>query len=330
MEILTTDDHELTDAEERAYGRFLAGFRTSTEVLSEAAASRWIIPEYVASTATMVTGASEAGKTSFVAALVAAIARRDPEFLGKPVALINDGPVIIITTDPGDEVEWAHRRRELSIPDDRLLIGSFEASNWDLYRYVAADEKASLLVFDNITGGLSGGLNDTDAGEITRPLTAIIRGAGVPVLAVHHSAKSGSTDPMGPVAYKAWRRHGIHVDTVGGGLSGRRRLRLRGNQAVNKDVTVESESVGEVSFRYRLHSDEPAAKSHDRSAEVLNLNLEAAKFYLAQNLGAVSNEEASHRLAEQFPGTRTAGTFRNHLGRDGAIRKVIVQLEAAS
>lgn len=326
MHTLTTSDRELTDAEERAYGRFLAGFRTSTELLADAAASRWIIPEYLASTATMVTGASEAGKTSFVAALVAAITRGDSDFLGQPVTLINTGPVVIITTDPGDEVEWANRRNELGMPNDRLLIGSFDPANWDLYRHVAAEEKASLLVFDNITGGLSGGLNDTDPGEVTRPLTSIIR-EGVPVLAVHHSAKSGSADPMGPTAYKAWRRHGIQVETTGGGLSGRRRLLLRGNQGVNKDVTVESSSVGEVSYEYRLHSDEPATKSHDRSAETLDFNLEVAKFYVAASLGTLSNVEAGKRLAEQFPGTHTAGTFRNRLGAGQPIRKVIDQLE---
>ncbi|MCA1007020.1 AAA family ATPase [Rhodococcus hoagii] len=322
MNALTTDGYELTPAEERAYGRFLAGFRTSSEVLADAAASRWIIPEYVASTATMVTGASEAGKTSFVAALVAAIARRDTEFLGQPVTPINDGPVVVLTTDPGDEVEWAHRRDELGMPNDRLLIGSFDPANWEMYCDVAADEKASLLVFDNITGGLSGALNETDAGEITRPLTSIIR-SGIPVLAVHHSAKSGSTDPMGPTAYKAWRRHGVHVETTGGGLSGRRRLRLRGNQGVNKDVTVESTRVGEVAYEYRLESDEHAAKPHARSAEALDLNLEAAQFYVAANLGALSNVEAAQRLAEQFPGTRAASTFRNHLGEGGPIRTLI-------
>ncbi|NKS80616.1 AAA family ATPase [Rhodococcus hoagii] len=328
MHALTTDGYELTHAEELAFGRFLAGFRTSSEVLADAAASRWIIPEYVASTATMVTGASEAGKTSFVAALVAAIARRDAEFLGRPVAPINDGPVVVLTTDPGDEVEWAHRRDELGMPNDRLLIGSFDPAKWEMYRDVAADEKASLLVFDNITGGLSGALNETDAGEITRPLTSIIR-AGVPVLAVHHSAKSGSTDPMGPTAYKAWRRHGVHVETVGGGLSGRRRLRLRGNQGVNKDVTVDSSRVGEVAYEYRPHVEEPAAKSHERSAETLDTNLEAAKFYVAENLRALSNVEAGQRLAEQFPGVRTADTWRNHLGKGKPVRLVIDKLETA-
>ncbi|UNQ40227.1 AAA family ATPase [Prescottella equi] len=321
---------ELTDEEERAYGRFLAGFRTSTEVLSDASASRWIIPEYVASTATMITGASEAGKTSFVAALVAAIARRDSEFLGQPVTPINDGPVVIITTDPGDEVEWAHRRDELSIPDDRLLIGSFDPANWDLYRDASVSENASLLVFDNITGGLSGALNETDAGEITRPLTGIIR-AGVPVLAVHHSAKSGSTDPMGPVAYKAWRRHGIHVDTVGGGLSGRRRLRLRGNQGVNRDVTVDSSRVGEVAYEYRLESDEPAAKPHARSTAKLDQTLAAAKFYIAENLDDLGNKsEAARRIEAQFPGGPTARTWSNRLSRGGALRATIEKLAASS
>ncbi|MCF3938390.1 AAA family ATPase [Gordonia tangerina] len=310
-----TEGYELTPEENRQHLKFLAGAMTPSEIAEDEQHSRWLIDGYLASSATMVTGEPESGKTALVAAMAAAVARGDSEFLGEPVE--SSGPVLVITTDPGERHEWRTRADDLDVPDDRWLIADFDPARWDAYLDIATEFGVALVVFDNVTGALSGGINDADPSEILRPLTRIVS-AGVPVVALHHSAKSYRADngrrispdgPMGPTAYRAWRRHGIHVADVDGFGIERRRLTRKGNLGKRPDVVVDGELLDSA---VRFSVVEPERKP-ERSSETLDRNAEIARWVVDHCQGVTQNR-AGEMIADEFDGISKASAV-SHLSR---------------
>jgi AAA domain len=102
-------DYELTPEQERDLLRFLAGSKSIREVL-ESSGPDWLIEGWLASSATMVAGSPESGKSSLVAPMAAAVANGGT-WLDVPVTTDRTGPVIIITTDPSDSGPWANKAR---------------------------------------------------------------------------------------------------------------------------------------------------------------------------------------------------------------------------
>ena len=73
----------------------------------ETAGPDWLIDGWLVSSATMVTGQPECGKSSLVASMAAAVSRRDEWLDGAEVSTSRSGPVAIVVTDPSDEIQWA-------------------------------------------------------------------------------------------------------------------------------------------------------------------------------------------------------------------------------
>src|SRR5262249_7049825 len=160
-----------------------------------------------------VAGSPESGKSSLVASMAAAVAIGEP-WLDAPVRTERTGPVIIVATDPSDRAQWANKGRDLKDADNAWELITFTPERWEYYADLAEGWSSRLLVFDNITSGILGPINEANPSSVLGPLGRI-SDAGTPVVAIAHSGKGGSTDPMGPTAYKAWRRHGIHVSGNG-------------------------------------------------------------------------------------------------------------------
>jgi hypothetical protein len=248
----THNDYELTPEQEKHLLRFLAGSKRISEVLASSGPD-WLIEGWLVSSATMVAGSPESGKSSLVASMAAAVPSGEA-WLDAPVTTDRTGPVIIITTDPSDSGQWASKGRDLKVADDAWELITFTPERWEYYADLADGWNARLLVFDNITSGIEGPINEADPYSILGPLGRI-SDAGTPVVAIAHTGKGGSKDPMGPTAYKAWRRHGIHVS----GSGERRKLHRAGNLGSWPDVVVVGTSTG-AEVEYKLADDKLTPK----------------------------------------------------------------------
>ena len=193
-------DYELTPEQELDRLRFYAGSQTIAEVLASTGPD-WLIEGWLASSATMVDGSPESGKSTFVASMAAAVANGE-SWLGQQVTTDRQGPVFVITSDPSDASQWAKRGRDLQVTDDGWAIARFSPDRWDAYEEFADGTGCRLLVFDNITSALDGPINEADPTAILAPLGRV-SSAGTPVVVIAHSGKNTGPGPMGPTAYKA-------------------------------------------------------------------------------------------------------------------------------
>jgi AAA domain len=289
-------DYELTPEQENDLLRFWAGAKTARTIL-ESAELDWLIDGWLATSATMVTGSPESGKSSLVASMAAAVSRRE-SWLGSDVSTSRTGPVAVVVTDPSDATQWAKKACDLGVVDDWEVI-EFAPERWESIEDLATYMDCPLLVFDNITGALDGPINDADPTAILRPLGKIV-GAGTPVVAIAHSGKGGSKDPMGPTAYKAWRRHGIHVS----GSGDRRTLTRRGNLGSFPDVVVHGTANG-AAVEYRLAGGD---SKPNRSVQRMDDNAVIAD-WVVENCQRIGVNQAGKRVAEKFGGTGGSRTF---------------------
>lgn len=288
--------------------RFLAGSKTIREAL-ETSGPDWLIEGWLASSATMVDGAPESGKSSLVASMAAAVACGE-SWLGEPVTTTRTGPVIIITSDPADLAQWAKKGHDLNVDADAWDLVEFTPERWDDYADLTDGLESRLLVFDNITSGIAGPINDADPSSILGPLGRIVSG-GTPVVAIAHSRKGGSPGPMGPTAYTAWRRHGINVS----GSSDRRTLKRSGNLGVWPDVVVTGTAIG-AAVQYRLVDGE---SKRNRSTQRLDDNATIADWVVG-NCQGIGVNQVSKRLAEEFGGA--AGSRKTSLVQ-GALSRML-------
>ncbi|WP_373195277.1 AAA family ATPase [Mycobacterium marinum] len=301
------DDGNLTAEGAMSYLRFRAGARTIKEVL-ESAGPDWLIDGWLVSSATMVTGQPECGKSSLVASMAAAVSRRD-HWLGAEVSTSRSGPVAIVVTDPSDEIQWAKKALDLEVEDWEII--KFSPERWEGIGELATSMECPLLVFDNITGAIEEGtINEADPNAILRPLGLIIA-EGTPVVVIHHSDKSGRKDQMGPTAYKAWRRHGIHIT----GSGERRTLTREGNFGRFPDVVVHGTARG-AAVEY---TQAEGQSSRNRSPDRLDQNAEIARWVVTdcQRKGV---NEVGKLVAAKFGGKE--GSRQTSLKR-GALSKLL-------
>jgi len=306
----TLSSGDLTPEEERQMLRFYAGSKTISEVL-ESSGPDWLIEGWLASSATIVDGSPESGKSSILASMAAAVAS-NRAWLEVPVTTDRTGPVVILTTDPSDTGQWAKRGRDLGVPDDGWELISFTAERWAWYEDLADGLASRLLVFDNITSGLEGPINEADPSSILGPLGRIVS-AGTPVVAIAHSGKSQSPGPMGPTAYRAWRRHGIHVT----GSGDHRTLKRAGNLGSFRDIVVRGTARG-AAVEYEVAAGET---SRSRSPERQDQNAVIAQ-WIVDNCQGRGVNEVGKQVAAQFGGT--AGSRQTGL-KSGALSKMLIR-----
>jgi hypothetical protein len=231
-------------------------------------------------------------------------------WLGAPVTTDRAGPVIIVATDPSDRGQWANKGRDHKVAEDGWELIAFTPERWEYYADLADGLNSPLLVFDNITSGLEGPINEADPSSILGPLGRIVS-AGTPVVVIAHSGKSNSPGPMGPTAYKAWRRHGIHVT----GKGDRRILKRAGNLGSWPDVVVSGVPNG-AAVEYALLEGQA---SRNRSPERLDRNAEIARWVVTNCQGKGVNE-VGKLVAAEFGGKE--GSRQTSL-KTGALSKLL-------
>lgn len=225
---------------QESYEEFLwenAGARSLFQLRAEAG-PEWLIEGWLASSATVVSGRPEVGKSTLVAAMAAAVAKGEP-FLGQPVETTRTGPVLVIVTDPGDGSQWAKKAEEHGVAGNSWVIAEFDPSRWSDYTSAALEAECRLVVFDNFTGAMDGNPKDADPSVVTKPLSVFVS-HGIPVVGIAHATKSGSSEPMGSTAYKAWRRHGLEITAD-------RKVKRTGNMGSFPTASLDSESTSPAS-----------------------------------------------------------------------------------
>jgi hypothetical protein len=305
----TLSDYELTPEEEKDFLRFRAGSKTVDKILT-AAGPDWLIEGWLASSATMVDGSPESGKSSLVASMAAAVATREP-WLGEPVTTDRQGPVVIIASDPSDMSQWAKKARDLQVNDHDWEIAEFTPERWDAYEDLVDGLESRLLVFDNITSALAGPINDADPTAILAPLGRI-SSAGTPVVVIAHSGKNTRPGPMGPTAYKAWRRFGINVS----GRGDSRTVKRSGNMGSWSDVTLNGTAKG-ATVEYRLAEDQPKS---NRSPKRMDDNAAIAD-WVVENCQGIGVNETGRRVALAFDGEPSSRI--TSLKPKGALHKLL-------
>lgn len=288
----TDENGVLNDRGQVEYLLFVAGAKSVSELLNDAGPD-WLIEGWLATSATMVTGSPESGKSTLVASMAAAVASGEP-WLGFEVSTDRKGPVLIITSDPADISQWAKKGHDLGVAERAWELINFDRNMWEVYEDLASESGCKLLVFDNITSALEEGINDANPMEILRPLTRIVTG-GTPVVAIHHSGKGASKDPMGPTAYQAWRRHGVHIS----GRGETRILTRSGNLGVWEKVEVRGTKLGSA-VQFEIAGSR--SDKHDRSPERLDNNAAVAA-WIVENCQGVGVNETGKRVSEEFGGT---------------------------
>lgn len=295
------DDYELTPEQELDLLRFQIGGMSIDEVLA-ASGPDWLIEGWLVSSVTMVAGSPESGKSSLVASMAAAVAHGGT-WLGEPVTTDRTGPVMILSSDPAGSGEWAQKGRDLDVAADDWEIYRFSPEHWDDYVELACARCCRLLVFDNITSGIAGPINEANPSSLLGPLQRVIDG-GTPVVVIAHTGKGWSQDPMGPTAYKAWRRHGIHV---GGSGDRPRKLTRAGNVGIWPDVVVNGTTIGSA-VEYRLADGE--TNKPNRAPETMDRNNGIAD-WVVQNCQGMTRNATAAAIAQTFNGSE--GSYRTSL-----------------
>jgi hypothetical protein len=282
------EEGKLTPKGEMSYLRFRAGAKTVDELLSTAGPD-WLIEGWLATSATMVDGAPESGKSSLVRSMAAAVAWGE-SWLGAPVLNERSGPVIVIGSDPSDTSQWAKKAVDLGVPAGAWELIDFDQTRWDVYEELASQLEARLLVFDNVTSAIEGPINEADPNAILSPLKRIVN-AGTPVVVIAHSKKEGGKTPMGPTAYMAWRRHGIHVS----GKGEYKALTRSGNIGLWDEVVVRGTEKGSA-IEYELIDRVTKPK---RSTERLDANAEIAE-WIVENCQHTGLNATAKKVSAEF------------------------------
>jgi len=273
----------------------------------DSSAERFIIDGLLHRHATAIVGRPKAGKSTLAGAMVAAVARGNGEFLGRPVKAPS-GPVAAIVTDPGDDEAWSARLAALDVPDGSVFVGPYEGYRqtfWDDLIVEIRSAGVGLFVFDNASGAAGDDVRSNATARLLLDPMSRIHALGVPVVLVAHTAKtpfegSGagfSRSPMGSTAYEAWARHLVAVESTGPGTV---LVATWGNHAPSAELTA-SVNVDGDRVSYTLMTEKVRVDRRPRAAETHGRRLDLAELVRHHGWDGLPNAEIGRRLAGEYP-----------------------------
>ncbi len=172
----------------------------------------------------LIVGEQYLGKSALVQQIIAGAMRHGAEMLGEPIRQVT-GPVLIYLTDY-DHGQYKARLRAGGADLDRVITAPVPKGtvNWQADRNAAEASGVEVVVVDNYTTGLSGGLN-TDSIEGSQAALEGVRcflGDTFTVILVCHPGKSlakapRKTTPMGSTFLDALARARINLAQAKGG-----------------------------------------------------------------------------------------------------------------
>jgi hypothetical protein len=229
---------------------------------------QFVIEDLVHSSSTIVSGRPMSGKTTLVAAMVAAIAGEDTDFLGQKVEV--HGDVLVACTDGGETSAWGRRMRNFDLKHQVEVARYDPVRIWDEAVLIAETRQPALFVFDNVLGATTGDIRDNASARLLLGRFDQIIATGTPVLAVAHSSARQFEDgtynkgPMGSTAYDAWDRLTVHVEPSGKNSV---LISAKGNESPPIELRVDVEMGDDLSATYSLLSSDKVSDKRPRQLE---------------------------------------------------------------
>ncbi|WP_280300322.1 AAA family ATPase [Nocardia abscessus] len=303
---------------------------------------RWVFPDTVCSSITMIYGRSNVGKSYLVSSLLLSLLVADREFLGmQPTDKTKLWKPAILWTDPGSDEEYGERIHKALPEDVDLEVPVFHigrtarAEEWQALTDHLLGEGHNFVVVDNLMGATG---DTNDAAVVATVFDGLTRltNQGVPVVVLHHESEKGFTNagspPMGASTAVQKSRVWIQVrQTSKRGLRGGNTALVIQSNLLAQPQQVVAEPMQGPDYRVlqrgpwvsreEAEQENSGVSKPKRSAVVQDLNAQAAAF-LVQSCQGVGVNEAASKLAAEFP-DRTASTWRDHIMKGGVSKLVI-------
>lgn len=303
---------------------------------------RWVFPDTICSSVTMIYGRSNVGKSYLVSSLLLSLLVEDREFLGmQPADKTKLWKPAILWTDPGSDEEYGERIHDALPEGVDIEIPVFHigrtarADEWEALTDHLLGDGHNFVVVDNLMG-VTGDTND--AAVLTTVFDGLTRltSHGVPVVVLHHESEKGAlvkgATPMGASSTVQKSRVWIQVRQTA-----RRRLR-GGNTALviqsnlldqPQEIVAEPRQGPDYRVIHRgpwadkSETSEPVEKrpKQTRAKVTLDLNADAARF-LVDSCQGIGVNRAAQALAEKFP-DRKQSTWRDAICSGGAVSKLV-------
>lgn len=307
---------------------------------------RWVFPDTVCSSVTMIYGRSNVGKSYLVSSLLLSLLIEGREFLGmQPTDKTKLWKPAILWTDPSSDEEYGERIHK-ALPDDvDIAVPTFHigrtarAEEWQALTDYLIGEGHNFVVVDNLMGATG---DTNDAAVVATVFDGLTRltNQGVPVVVLHHESEKGMAVPGAPPmgASTAVQKSRVWIQVR---QSNKRRLR-GGNTVMvvmsnllDQPQEIVAEPMQGPDYRVvqrgpwvsKAERDEPTELKLKRSAATMNLNIQAAEYVVA-NCQGVGVNQAAAKLAEQFP-SRQRDTWKDQLSR-GALSALLRRTGEAS
>ncbi|NKS15122.1 AAA family ATPase [Rhodococcus hoagii] len=289
---------------------------------------RWVFPDVICSSVTMIYGRSNVGKSYLVSSLLLSLLVEDRDFLGlQPTDRTKLWKPAILWTDPGSDEEYGDRIHtaladvEFDVP--AYYIGrTARGDEWEALADHLLAEGINFVVLDNLMGATG---DTNDAAVMTTVFDGLTRltNRGVPVVVLHHESEKGMTvagaTSMGASAAIQKSRVWIQVRQTN-----KRKLR-GGNTALvirsnlldqPQEIVVEPMAGPDYKVLKRgpwvSRNDIDDQPKQKRSEETLDENARMAHWVVG-NLQGVGVNQAAVRLAEEF--NKSRATCRDKLIR---------------
>lgn len=165
---------------------------------------KWVFPDTVCSSVTLLYGRSNVGKSYLVASMLLSLMFEGRDFLGmQPTDTGKPWRPAILWTDPGSDEEYAERICE-DLPEGEdvdvpmIHVGrTTTAAEWEALTDHLISQGHNFVVVDNLMG-VTGDTNES--GVVTTVFDGLTRlvNRGVPVVLLHHESEHGAANPGAP------------------------------------------------------------------------------------------------------------------------------------
>jgi AAA domain len=290
---------------------------------------RWVFPETICSSVTLLYGRSGAGKSWLVASMLLALLINGREFLGmQPTDPNKIWKPAILWTDPGSNQEYAERMHLHGVEVDTFYIGMTTwAAEWKALAEHLLAEGYNFVVLDNLMGA-TGDTNDAKAQTIVFDGLTILTSQGVPVVVIDHETEKGKitlgATPMGRGVAIQKSRMWIQVrKTAKRQLrGGNTALIIQGN-ALPRPMQIVAETLAGPDYHVLKHLPWDSTDQNDDKPEPAPLddkNAQIAAWVVNNCQGAGLNATAEKIAAEFGLGVDTR---RQHLMKNGCLGKLL-------
>jgi hypothetical protein len=299
---------------------------------------RWVFPDAICASVTMIYGRSNVGKSYLVASLLLSLLMEDRDFMGmQPTDTTKLWKPAILWTDPGSDEEYADRIHTALADVDVAVpvyhIGrTARADEWEALTDHLLAEGHNFVVLDNLMGATG---DTNDAAVMTTVFDGLTRLTthGAPVVVVHHESEKGAlipgAPPMGASAAVQKSRVWIQVrQTAKRKLRGGNTALVIQSNLLEQPQEIVAEPMTGPDYRV-LHRGPWVTRSEaeddkpkpDRSKATLDTNLAIAQWVVSDCQGKGTNE-AAPLIAARFG--KAESTARDQLMR-GAVSKLLTR-----